>query len=600
MRNRRRLWIALLSCTWLLSGCSGGDDGGYGKLMAEADQAMESLDVDTAIAQYRKIAEMDPNQLQYGEGRIAIVNELLEDAEDLKGKLDELKSRSETVKQNVGSLDMEKAEAEEIAQVNGELNDILSSLEEFSSTGLYGELEKLRSQLAEDVKTRKIDPLLKEIEADIGKLEFDKAESNAAVLYALGNGFSELVGSAADEYSAKIETEKAKYIELPATYNQRNIVLLQNAAGKITFLGEGIKDDELALFYKYEGDLRFAAKELPPKIQAVFNDGNAETSDEITLRHLPDHAIGYQVISDDPNKALIRLDYRFGLQQDEAYKKVDIGPAGETQTLKEITALPDKELQTSLKITSGKMNVEISGVSVQQNIVAIQGKLTASEDMNLETDASLYVPANDLSKQDYMDEDLFAGVAKEFKAVFDLGGRRISNDTTYLKFGIAGIQVNIDLASGEEHKPGKELLIHQLILPSEDAVVFERFNPWDKQFLADASGQVFADGISFEGQNSWAEAPSFTVSLNQRYKRLTAKVGVDKTTVGSDFGSSAVKIMGDGQVLKTFAFGSSAPAAVDLDVSIEGIHTLQFIMTQTPGPSHDVQRIIIGDGTLTQ
>lgn len=597
MRNKGRMWAALLCSSLLLSGCSGSDEE-YGKLIAGADKAMQNMDVDSAIAQYRQIAEMDPGKLQYGEGRIAIVGKLLEDAEDLKEKIDDLKSRSDTVKQNVGKLDWEKAEAEQVAEVYWELNDIHSSLEEFSTTGLYTEMEELRSQFANDVKSRKIDPLVKEIEDNIGKLDFDKAESKVTMLQQFGNGFSELVGNAAENYSAKIDAEKAKYIELPMSYNQRDITLLQNAAGKITFLGEGIHNKQLALFYKYDGDLRFAAKEISPKIQAVFSDGSSNTGDKTTFRHFPDYAIGYQYISDDPDKTLVRLDYRFGLQRDEAYTKADIGPAAGTKTLKEILAHPDTELQTSLKVTNGKMTAEISSVNVQQNSVVIQGKLTASEDMNLEADASLYVPANDLLKKDYMNEDLFAGIAKEFTARFDLGGSRISNDAKYLKFHIAGIQFNIDLASGGEYKPGQESLIHQVVIPGEDTVVFERYNTWDNQFLADASGNIFADGVSFEGQNSGT--PSFTVNLNQVYKRFTAKVGVDKTTVGNEFGSSTVKIMGDGRMLKSFTFGPTAAATIDLDLNVSGVRTLQFVMNQTPGRFHDPQRIIVGDGVLAQ
>lgn len=596
MRNKGA-WIALLCSSLLLSGCRSSDED-YDKLMAGADKAMQNLDVDSAIAQYRQIVEMDPGKLKYGEGRIAIVGKLLKDAGDLKENLDDLKSRSDAVKQSVGNLDWEKAEAEQVAEVYRELNDIHSSLQEFSSTGLYNEIEELRSQFANDVKSRKIDPLIKEIEDHIGKLEFDKAESSVTRLQQFGNGFSELVGNAAEDYSAKIDEEKAKYIELPMSYNQRDVVLLQNAAGKITFLGEGIHHKQLALFYKYDGDLRFAAKEVLPKIQAVFSDGNSNTGDHITFRHFPDYAIGYQYVSDDPSKTLVRLDYRFGLRRDEAYTKAEIGPAAGTQTLKEILAIPDKELQTSLKAANGKMTAEISSVNVLQNSVVIQGKLTASEDMNLETYASLYVPANDLAEQDYMREDLFAGIAKEFTARFDLGSGRISNDAKYLKFHIAGIPFNIDLASGEEYKPGQESLIQHVVIPGEDTVVFERYNTWDNQLLADASGHIFANGVSFEGQNG--ETPSFSVNLNQIYKRFTAKVGVDKTTVGNEFGSSEVKIMGDGKLLKSFAFGPSTTATIDLDLNISGIRTLQFVMTQTPGRFHDPQRIIIGDGVLAQ
>ncbi|MGG4090926.1 NPCBM/NEW2 domain-containing protein [Paenibacillus lautus] len=90
-----------------------------------------------------------------------------------------------------------------------------------------------------------------------------------------------------------------------------------------------------------------------------------------------------------------------------------------------------------------------------------------------------------------------------------------------------------------------------------------------------------------------------SVGLNQQYKRLTAEVAVDKLTVGSEYGSSKVKVMGDEKVLKMLSFSSAKPAALDLDVNVSSVHTLQFIIVPTPGDYGKTQRIIIGDGVLT-
>ncbi|TMV46259.1 hypothetical protein FE783_26580 [Paenibacillus mesophilus] len=596
MRNKGRLRIVLLSC-WLLSGCVGGD-GEYAKHMAEADKAMENLDVETAIEEYRKIAEMAPGKFVYGEGRIVIVRQLLEDAENLKQKLGDLKSRAEKVKQALAELDMRKAKAKEIAQVYHELNDVHSALEQFPAAGLYKELGDLHNKFANDVKSGKVDPLKKEIEHHIGKLAFDTAENNVTALRELEDGMSNIVGNAAADYSAKIKSEKAKYIDLPVTYNQRNITLLENDAGKITFLGEGVKNNQLALIYKYEGAVRYAAKELPPKIQAVFTDGKSVTSDKLTLRHYPDYAIGYQFISDIPTKTLARLDYRFGLQPKEEYTKVDIGAAGVKETLKEVLALPDKELQSSIKATNGQITLEIGKVKISANSVEIQGKMTASADTKLKEKAVLYVPTLDTYRDYTMNQDLFAGIAKDIKVTFGLNGR-LPNDAKYLKLHMAGIQTNIDLASGGEYKPDKELLAQQIMIPDKDTQIWERFNGWDRKFLEDASGNIYADGIGFTGANSWVKEPSVSLSMSGEFKRLTAKVGVDKTTVGEDFGTSDFKVIGDGRLLKTISFGSSAPATLDLDLYVSGIRTLQFAAVQNPKAHNDAQTLIIGNGVLT-
>lgn len=596
MRSKGRLKIVLLSC-WLLSGCSGGD-GEYGKLMAAADKAMENLDVETAIAQYRKIVEMDPGKFEYGEGRIVIAHKLLEDAEHLKQKLADLKSRAEKVKQVLAELDMQKAKAKEVAQVYRDLNDVHSDLEQFPSAGLYKELSDLRNKFINDAKNGKIDPLKKEIEDNIGKLAFDTAENNVTALRELEDGMSKIVGNAAADYSARIKSEKAKYIDLPVIYNQRNITLLENAAGKITFLGEGVKNNQLALIYKYEGTVRFAAKELPPRIQAVFSDGKSVTSEKLTLRHYPDYAIGYQYISDTPTKTLARLDYRFGLQSKEEYTKADIGAAGAKETLKEVLALLDKELQSSIKATNGQMTVEIGKVKISGNSIEIQGKMTASADTKLRDKAILYVPAVDEYSHYTMNQDLFAGIAKEFKVAFGLSGK-LPNDAKYVKFHLAGIQANIDLASGGEYKPDKELLAQQIMIPGKDTQVWERFNDWDHRFLEDASGHTYADGISFTGANSWAKEPAVSLQLSGGFKRLTAKVGIDKTTVGEDFGTSDFKVIGDGRVLKSISFGSTAPATLDLDLDVSGVRTLQFAAVQNPKSHNDAQTLIIGNGVLT-
>ncbi|MDF2713503.1 MAG: hypothetical protein K0R28_428 [Paenibacillus sp.] len=596
MRNKRHLRIVVLSC-WLLSGCVGGD-GAYGKLMAAADKAMEHLDVETAIAQYRKIVELDPEKLEYGEGRIVIVHKLLEDAENLKQKLGDLKSRAEKVKQTLGELDMVKAKAKEVAQVYRELNDVHSGLEPYPSAELFKEIGVLRNKFANDVKSGKIDPLIKEIDGNIVKLAFDQAENNVTALRELEDGMSGIFGKTAADYSARIKTERAKYIDLPVTYTQRNITLLENSAGKITFLGEGVKQNQLALIYKYEGAVRFAAKELPPKVQAVFSDGKAVTGEKLTLRHYPDYTIGYQTISDTPTKTLARLDYRFGLQSKEEYAKVDIGAAGATETLKEILAMADKELSSSITATDGQMTVEIGQVKISGNSIEIQGKMTASADTKLKDTAILYVPAVDTFSHYTMNQDLFAGIAKEFKIVFHLNGK-LPHDANYLKLHMAGIQTNIDLASGGKYKPDKELLARQIIIPGPHTQVWERFNDWDHTFLEDCSGNAYADGIGFTADNSWANESSFAIKLNGGFKRLTAKAGIDKTTVGEDFGTSELKVIGDGRILQTISFGTAAPATLDLDVDVSGVHTLQFAAVQNPNSHHDAQTLIIGNGVLS-
>ncbi|MEK3782787.1 NPCBM/NEW2 domain-containing protein [Paenibacillus sp. FSL R5-0810] len=600
MRNRNRVWIGMLGCLWLLAGCSSGG-GEYEKLMASADKAMESLDVDTAIAQYRKVAEMDPEKLKYGEGRLVIASELLMNAEELKGRLDELKSRTEEVKKSVAGLDIENAEAEEVVRMNGELSDIQSNLEEFSTTSLYKEISDLRNQFMNDIKTKRIDPIVSGIEASIGKLEFNVAESGVAELRQFAGGFSEVVGSIPEDFSSRIEMEKAKYIEFPVTYTNREVVLLQNDAGKITFLGEGVRQNELVLVYKYEGEIRLASTKVAPEIQAVFSDGSSVELDEddTTFRHFPDHTIAYQPVSDDPAHTLVRLDYRFGMNEDETYKKAEIGPAGETATLKEIAALPDTELQPSLSAVNGKMTVEISKIAIQERTVTVEGKLTSGADVSLETPASLYVPSHELFDSNWMNEELFAGVGKEFAVQFDLR-HRIPAEAKHLKFYIAGVQVNIDLATGKEYAPsGQELLTQQIIVPGEETDVTEGFDDWNDTFLEDGSGNLFADGIAFIQKYHWTESPSFSVGLNQQYKRLTAKVAVDKLTTGSEYGSSKVKVMGDGKVLKILPFSSAKSAPLDLDVNVSGVRTLEFIIAPTPGKYGETQRIIIGDGVLT-
>ncbi|MEF3305474.1 NPCBM/NEW2 domain-containing protein [Paenibacillus sp. GYB003] len=597
MRNKGRMkLIGLLGCLWLVSGCGGGDRE-YGKLMAAADKAMESLDAETAAAQYRKITEMDREKLEYGEGRIAIAKKLLADAESLKLKLGELKSRAETAKQKLAGLDTGKATAKEVVDVYRELGRIHSELEAFPTAALFKETGDMLTKLAGDAKSGKIDPLRKEIEDHMGKLAFDKAETGTAELRVYEDGLSGVAGNTAADYSAKIKAEKAKYIELPAVYNQRNVTLLENAAGKITFLGEGVKNNRLALFYKYEGPIRFAAKTLPPAIQAVFADGKSANAEKMTLRHYPDYAVGYQYVSDTPTKTLVRLDYRFGLQPKEEFAKVDIGPAGATDTLKEVLAFPDKELSSSAKATNGGLTVEIGKVKASKNAVEIHGKLTAAADTKLKDEASLYVPAIDLRIDRAMNESLFAGVAKEFNVSFDLNGS-LSADAKYAKFRIGGVQMNVDLGTGGEYKPDQELLAQQIVVPGPDTQVWERFDDWDNRFLQDASGNIYVNAIGFTSDYSWTKEAAVAFGLNGAFKRFAAQIGVAKTTVGADFGTSELKVIGDGRLLQTVSFDSSAPAAVNIDLDVSGIHTLQFAASQTRSRG-DAQTLIVGDGVLS-
>lgn len=588
--------IGALALTAVISAC-GGSNSNYDKTISAADAAMSELDIESAVENYEKILEIPTDQMKYGQTRHVIAQKLLDKALILQGQLSDLEDRTEEVLGKTSNL--QEIESSELSLIKSEVQDLLLEMESFPQLPMYEQLKTLETSIAA-VVTAKYDALVKEIEASITALTFDVAKSKNEELSNLESGFS-LLTQQSKEFAEKIETEKEKYIEFPSSYIARNVPLYESEKGNVIFLGEGVKDGRLVLFYKFDGDARYAAAEIAPITKTIFSSGDYTEGNNIFYRNLrfmfyPDYVVAYETVSEDPSKQVVRLDYRFPFSEGDTYKTIKLDNTNPTtETLNAITAFHADEQPASITLKNDELTIQINKVNVYSNQVVVDFTATSKKDMNFNLSTNLFSPLLNEKSERLWNEQLFAGIAKQFSYEFEFNNKLPANETS-LKFTLGKLHANIDLKTGAEFTVNKELLIQQVHYTGNETSINKYINQDSKAILTSVDGKSYFNGISFWQYEGWfisSESAELYYELNSKYSKLTVDIGIDRLHAS---GSSKLEIIGDGRLLQTFELADGA-ATIPVDLDISNVNTLEFKATQQSG-ENGYQRIILGNGYL--
>ena len=162
----------------------------------------------------------------------------------------------------------------ELEEFNTEISSVLTRLENYPNTSLYKDTAEMKKEFDENIDEKIIKALKEDIDKDLEKTLFESAHEKVKNLNRIQGSFGiEIAGL--DKYDEKVEKERTKYISFPFQISERNKVLFENKdIGKVTFLGEGMKDGNFKAFYKFEGDLRSTAKDLGMQTKYILADHN--------------------------------------------------------------------------------------------------------------------------------------------------------------------------------------------------------------------------------------------------------------------------------------------------------------------------------------
>ncbi|MCD5324184.1 MULTISPECIES: NPCBM/NEW2 domain-containing protein [Pontibacillus] len=603
---KQKIILALsLSSSLTLAACS--SDQAYGKLMSQADQAMANSEVDQAIEAYKEVLEMDSEDLAYGESRHIIVEDLLQDATQFQAEMEELQTSTDEVKERVNNVEFSPDHFPELSYAYDQLSEALYQVDNYPNTKMYKDLSDLKESFTEQMSSKVAKPLLKQTKEEIDLFAFDQARESVKELRAINSQFPGLVAEEKlEEYTTAIDSKVERFIEFPSRYTERNVVLFESEEmGKITFLGEGMKDGDLTAIYKFEGGSRYIAHNIDLESRWIFDNGDYVQRSGLDVIQYPDYVIGFQAITNDRGKDLHRYDYQMKLDADDGndiyftkedeYTTAELGEDKGTNVTKALFKMESKYFNMNYQLSDDEKDIEVNEMKVKPNKVTIKGKVTPHKDVDINEGLYVFVPSTDESGSAYINEKYFSGISKEFSLEFPLE-ETLKEGTSYVQLHLFGTIANISLEDGKELSSGEQPLSEQITYRISDYYYMDRYD----RFFTDVSGNVYSNAITAQTSDpdfGNDESPHFLYRLSQKYSEFSMTLGVDQTETGGAEAVSEVTILADGDVLKKMTL-TSGQESVPVKLNVDHVNELEFKIDQEKG-EEGYQRLILGDGTLT-
>ncbi|HHW36769.1 MAG TPA: hypothetical protein GXX18_05950 [Bacillales bacterium] len=592
----KSLTIILVLSVLILSGCS--QNSKYEELMSNAEKAIDDLEVNKALSYYDKALKLNPNKLDYGEGRLYIAQTLRDKTEQLQNQINRINSEAQEVLSFLNEETLAKKNFNELSNVYSTLSNLLSELENYPNTTMYKDLNKAQQQLLDFVKVEKVTSLMKSFENNMVLAAFDSAETDLNELIEIKRMFPESILEDLNASSLKIKQEKDKYIDFPFKINERNIVLYENKLGKITYLGEGIRKNELTAVFRYDGDLKYIADEISLNIRTIFDNGNNFEIDNwsrMDYRFLPEYTIVYIPLKQDSSRKIVRLDYKWGFENKEEMASIAMDSNNPKEVIVPgIIKLNPLTLQTKLLASDDEKTIEINKIETSSQSFTISGKVTTNKDIILDDRIYMHIPLHSESTYKKVKEELFAGIPKDFSYNFSFN-KPLSNDVELVKLYLFNTLINFNPKTGEEATPAKEELIKSIVFSEGEYT--ESYNKNKQEYYQNSNGDIIINSALMSGNAgffSYNDAPSINLTLNKRYSKITFNIGIEKQSSKTGYGNTHVSILTDDQIVKEFDLTAGT---TPIDLNVKEINKIAIQAKQTKGEA-GFQKILISDGYL--
>lgn len=602
------LYLVIGMSFLILTGCSS-QDGKYEELMAKAEEAMSDFDIDTALKNYNKILDMDAEDLSYGETRLMIVQSLADKTEKLKSQVENLEKETENIKESYEKLDYSYKELDQLEEFHNQIKPLLKQLEQYPNTNLFKEIAKINKDFEKNFQSKVVKVLKKEIDKDINSGLLGDAQNKVDKLNRIEDHFSIKI-SGLDKYNEKLQTENDRYLSFPVKITKRNIALYENEdLGKVTFLGEGMKDGRLKAFYKFEGDLRTIADNVGLEVKYIFSDGNHEEKYDFTYNYYDNYVIAEQSVSkgesifdsepavNEEDIMIERIDYQFNFMEEK--KTITLKAVDKTMTIDAVMAHEEKSFTPNIVMEDQEKKVEISSVTLQKNKITLNGKITPKTDIEVGGHVTVSRPFVDEVKSRSFEKELFNGIANDFEISIGLE-KPLHADEKVIHVNFLDLHANIDLNKGKESKGTNVKLadiVHKFEGPEIDAI--KHYSKKDG-FYQDAAGKSYINVIAMKKNQFYlrSEDPAkIIIPISKKYETLTLDVGVDKRYSGVGYGTSTLTFEDDkGNVLKEIKFDTSTDT-VPVELNISNINRLTIKLQQEKGDNGQ-QTILLGNGLL--
>lgn len=599
MHKKKMLFVTLFSVFLFLAACS--SDGKYDSLMSKAEKAMEDLDVETAIKHYEEILELDVQDIPFGPTRIKIVEELLSSADSLQEQLSHITELGESAISASKDIDFEKDSIEKITEVYNQILIALYDLEKYPTVPYYQELVKIESTFEKNIEDKVVKRLLDEIDANISELKFTQAsELVKNNLTTLNYAMPTLeIGVKIEELNSKIESEQERFLQFPKEYTKReNVIFEDKNIGKVTFLGEGLKENELYAYFKFEGGLALAMEDYRVNVRSIFSDGTSNSNSSSGYSMYDGYAIFPVLLTSDESLKLKRLDYTLNFQNSEEYKTIMINDSSETATLPAILKVKaNQQYSSDVVIEDADKKVRVNHITVDPEYIRIHATVEAKKDIKLDERVNLLI--GDLyegTSYSYVNDEFFMGIPKDIDITVKVI-RYLSENYKNTKVYLFNSVINIDLKTGEAFAGEKELLVNEFY-NSESSLNIEKVNNQYSSlfFYQDVEGKKFTNVVGLRNGSYDQSNPSVVYMINKRFSKFTGEIAINSETATSEYGSSVLSIIGDGNVLKKVTIAAGQKTA-PVEVNIAGINNLEFKLEQIKG-TEGYQTILIGNGEL--
>ena len=602
--------LLILILVVILSGCS--SDSKFEKLLNASNKAIDQWNMDKAVDIYKEILSIDKNSLDKAKAKVTLIEESLPVLEEIHRRKDLLYQGYMDTIGNKDNFILEGQEVSAIKDVYGKLKDLETLFSYFPNTKIASEIRTYSENIEKSMQEHIPRKLLDSIDQNLSNNEIEQAIKNINQINEIVSMFPDIkMREDIEVYRKKIKDEEKKYIIFPMEVVDRNEVLYEGKGGKITLVGEAIKDNALYAVYKFEGALKEAASKVDIKTNVLLSDGKYINNTSREYIYTDDYTLALELLSHDMNNLIKEYSYIIPLESEET-KKISLEAKDIKKIIPPIKKILDTEFKTQIVLEDEIKKVEIKNVKIADRAdytkgtnVTIEGVITFKEDKrSYEYDSVCYLinPSIMYSQNGSFTQFMTKDFTKDFPQNFDINFQMpyISEDTSYLTLYFMDLRTNINLEDGQMLILDQESLVNTVMNRTGFTQMHIQLENDKGLYLRDTSGDISLNTIAFDGGYDLFASPRSSISINlgKMYNRLKVEIGVDKTTAGKEYGNSTVELVGDGKVIKTIEIPTD-PKTEQIEISISGIKLLEIRADQNFGPKYG-QRILLKNGILVK
>ena len=599
--------VIVLLVAVISTSCS--SEGKYNNLINSAEEAINQWDFEKSIGYYEDIIDIDTNSLADGEVKISNAEDSLENILEILENIETIKDNYNSAITDAENLNYQVNNIKKIKEIHEKLINLENDFYYLSNTNLAKNLVKARNNIESNVKNQIIQTTLEGFQTTLKDIEFDESEIKLYELYDLKELFPELINKDINSLQEKLREEKAKFIEIPIDIRNRNSLMYEDSNGKITFLGEGQRNDILCAFYKFEGDYKEAAKKISIKANVALSNGKHVDNSPSECRQYGDYVIGIGYLTDDTSVLIERFSYINPFDSSEINEFKYDNSKTESYKMPPVYKYTTEELNTKIILEDENKKVEINKLifdpmkDFMNNItVTVEGVFTSKEEINsydFDTLCHLYDPngknVTHGSFTNYFNKEFTKDFQHDFNFSFKIP--EIQKDTEYLTLYFKDLRTNIGLNDGKEYELDKESLVDFII---ENKNMFSVFNvnlhSYTGMYFRNQAGTITINTIEIDGGEGFlsTSTPKIEVLLGKMYSKLSVDLAIDDTTLDRDYSNTIVKFIDNEEVLKTVKIPNSLEV-VSVEVPVDGVKTLKIEVSHG---SDNGQKLLLQNGIL--